>query len=231
MSVMQVFRTATGGMRTLALTSSSASTKAAAAAAQPPAHLKRPAGAFLLFKEEKIKSLPKMGVTEASRQLGAQWSKLSDTEKQHYNEMYKSAMDRYKAAREKLPEETLQQEKLASAAKKGAKKLKELTKELKALTVDKPSKYGSSYLIFSAERLPNLKGTGTSMERMRKVASEWEALPADKKAQYENRHKLEMEKYTTGLKNWEQAILKDGRHEKIESVKEKIKALKAKVLS
>ncbi len=60
----------------------------AVARVEPPSsHLsavKRPANSYVIFKTEKLKTIPTMSLADSNKELGKQWKQLTPAEKRHY---------------------------------------------------------------------------------------------------------------------------------------------------
>jgi hypothetical protein len=53
----------------------------------PSSHLsavKRPANSYVIFKTEKLKTIPTMSLADSNKELGKQWKQLTPAEKRHY---------------------------------------------------------------------------------------------------------------------------------------------------
>ncbi|OMJ70870.1 hypothetical protein SteCoe_31056 [Stentor coeruleus] len=66
---------------------------------------KKPLSGFMYFSQERRKSLkeekPSLKITEASVLIGAEWKKLSETDKEPYQKLAKDDRDRYEKEKEK----------------------------------------------------------------------------------------------------------------------------------
>lgn len=64
---------------------------------------KKPKSAFIFFSQERRLTLkterPELGITDASKILGAEWRELTDADKQRFNEL--ASQDRARYNREK----------------------------------------------------------------------------------------------------------------------------------
>ncbi|OMJ72049.1 hypothetical protein SteCoe_29606 [Stentor coeruleus] len=66
---------------------------------------KKPLSGFMYFSQERRKSLkeeqPELKITEASVLIGAEWKKLSEAEKEPYQNLAKDDRNRYEKEKEK----------------------------------------------------------------------------------------------------------------------------------
>jgi len=58
--------------------------------------VKRPANSYVIFKTEKLKTVPAMSLTDSNRELGKQWRQLTEEEKRLYQDRYLASMAQYK---------------------------------------------------------------------------------------------------------------------------------------
>ena len=67
---------------------------------------KKPLSGFMFFSQDRRKSLkeekPDLKITEASVLIGAEWKKLTDTDKEPYMKMAKDDKERYEQEKEKF---------------------------------------------------------------------------------------------------------------------------------
>lgn len=71
---------------------------------------KKPKSSFIFFSQERRNGLkaerPELGITDASKILGAEWRALSEDGKQRFNELANQDRARYAREREEVPAES-----------------------------------------------------------------------------------------------------------------------------
>jgi hypothetical protein len=154
-----------------------------------PSAPKRPLCGYFLFiadyrKRQNLQISPST-IGNAARQMSAVWNKLTDAEKQRYNQTGKNGQIEYKQKKEQYDQSGRQQQWLD--------KITNLTKE-------KPA--GTGYALFVKEVVPRIKKsnpTESPTQILSMAAKEWKSLSEQRKLEYGNKAKLAMSEWKRKL--------------------------------
>lgn len=132
--------------------------------------LKKPSSAYIIFTQsyrQKMKdSNPGLSTKEITKKLGAQWSSLSENEKQPFVEEYKRKFEVYKKSKD----------------------------EIESLLP--PKKPVNAFVLFANDTRPMIKNQYPEIDQIettKKIAEMWKGLSQEKKLHYQNLYKENMD--------------------------------------
>ena len=131
---------------------------------------------------------------------------------------------RYQKQMDMLPHETIE----TVVKEKQEKKIAAASQELKKLLrrMEKPKKPMSGYLLFIEEQRPKLPGGLSPTAAVKLLSSQWNALPAEKKAPFESKHALLKEEHEKAMKTWSSKMVREGKAEQVNVLREKLSSFK-----
>jgi hypothetical protein len=190
--------------------------------------LKRPLNAYLLFMQDNIEKVrrenPKLKlVSELMPIISKQWNALPETSKKPYIENYLSSVEEYRKQVDALPREKVEGLKMEKSEKLFEKKIRKVRLEMKTLMKDRPAR-PKPFSMFVQDTMNQL--TGPQTEKMKAAGAAWKILPDTRKAVYTARFEGNMEVYKKQMLEWEEKFLKDGRKDKLDSLKAEYTKLK-----
>jgi len=196
---------------------------------------KRPKTPWLNFYTKNLpvfkKSNPTLTTPEIMRKIGAEWAKVPEKDKSKLQDFYKKENEAYKAEMAEVPQEQLDDIKAAKKEKKTKASVASATADLKNLQISlgKPKRPLSSFLLFCQERRPKLSTTLSPKETVSALGAEWRQITPKTKAVFEEKHKKLTEKYVKDLDQWSMKMHRDGMSEEISMAQMRLAKAKKEV--
>jgi len=189
---------------------------------------KRPAGPFAQFVAEEFgkvkKKYPAMNTPAIMKQLGQDWAKVPQGKKESLLSKFEAEKVKYQNKMALLPPEAMEKAMQEKQDKKVAATSQELKKLLKSL--EKPKKPASGFFLFAETQRPKLPKGLSPTEAMKRLATEWNALPEAKKAPFEAKNDLLKTEHEKAMKIWNAKMEREGKMEQVNVLQEKLSALK-----
>jgi len=189
---------------------------------------KRPAGPFAQFVAEEFgkvkKKYPAMNAPAIMKQLGQEWAKVPQGKKESLVSKFEAEKVKYQKQMALLPPEAMEKAMQEKQDKKVAATSQELKKLLKSL--EKPTKPVSGYLLFVEAQRPKLPKGLSPTAAIKRLATEWNALPEAKKAPFEAKRDLMKTEHEKAMKIWNAKMEREGKMEQVNDLQEKLSALK-----
>ena len=133
-------------------------------------------------------------------------------------------LQRYQKQMALVPPEAMEKAMQEKQDKKVAATSQELKKLLKSL--EKPTKPVSGYLLFVEAQRPKLPKGLSPTAAIKRLATEWNALPEAKKAPFEAKRDLMKTEHEKAMKIWNAKMEREGKMEQVNLLQEKLSALK-----
>jgi len=189
---------------------------------------KRPSGPYAQFVAEEFgkvkKKYPAMNAPAIMKQLGQDWAKVPQGKKESLVSKFEAEKVEYKKQMALVPPEAMEKAMQEKQDKKVAATSLELKKLLKSL--EKPTKPVSGYLLFVEAQRPKLPKGLSPTAAIKRLATEWNALPEAKKAPFEAKRDLMKTEHEKAIKIWNAKMEREGKMEQVNDLQEKLSALK-----
>jgi len=189
---------------------------------------KKPAGPYAQFVSEEFgkvkKRYPAMNAPAIMKQLGQDWAKVPLGKKESLLSKYEAEKVKYQKQMDLLPPEAVERAIQEKQDKKVAAASQELKKLLKSL--EKPKRPASGYLLYIEAQRPKLPKGLSAAAAMKQLATEWNAMPENKKAPFEAKKDLLKTEYERAMKIWNAKMVREGKMEEVNVLQEKLSALK-----
>jgi len=189
---------------------------------------KRPSGPYAQFVAEEFgkvkKKYPAMNAPAIMKQLGQDWAKVPQGKKESLVSKFEAEKVKYQKQMALLPPEAMEKAMQEKQDKKVAATSQELKKLLKSL--EKPTKPVSGYLLFVEAQRPKLPKGLSPTAAIKRLATEWNALPEAKKAPFEAKRDLMKTEHEKAMKIWNAKMEREGKMEQVNDLQEKLSALK-----
>jgi hypothetical protein len=189
---------------------------------------KRPAGPYAQFVSEEFlkvkKKYPAMNTPAIMKQLGQDWAKVPQGKKESLLSKFEAEKVKYQKQMSLLPPEAMEKAMQEKQDKKVAAASQELKKLLKSL--DKPKKPVNDYFLFAEAQRPKLPKGLSPTAAIKRLATEWNALPEAQKAPFEAKRALLKTEHEKAMKIWNTKMEWDGKMEQVSVLQEKLSALK-----
>jgi len=189
---------------------------------------KRPSGPYAQFVAEEFgkvkKKYPAMNAPAIMKQLGQEWAKVPQGKKESLVSKYEAEKVKYQKQMALVPPEAMEKAMQEKQDKKVAATSQELKKLLKSL--EKPTKPVSGYLLFVEAQRPKLPKGLSPTAAIKRLATEWNALPEAKKAPFEAKRDLMKTEHEKAMKIWNAKMEREGKMEQVNLLQEKLSALK-----
>lgn len=189
---------------------------------------KRPSGPYAQFVAEEFgkvkKKYPAMNAPAIMKQLGQDWAKVPQGKKESLVSKYEAEKVKYQKQMALVPPEAMEKAMQEKQDKKVAATSQELKKLLKSL--EKPTKPVSGYLLFVEAQRPKLPKGLSPTAAIKRLATEWNALPEAKKAPFEAKRDLMKTEHEKAMKIWNAKMEREGKMEQVNLLQEKLSALK-----
>lgn len=189
---------------------------------------KRPSGPYAQFVAEEFgkvkKKYPAMNAPAIMKQLGQEWAKVPQGKKESLVSKFEAEKVKYQKQMALLPPEAMEKAMQEKQDKKVAATSQELKKLLKSL--EKPTKPVSGYLLFVEAQRPKLPKGLSPTAAIKRLATEWNALPEAKKAPFEAKRDLMKTEHEKAMKIWNAKMEREGKMEQVNDLQEKLSALK-----
>jgi len=189
---------------------------------------KRPSGPYAQFVAEEFgkvkKKYPAMNAPAIMKQLGQDWAKVPQGKKESLVSKYEAEKVKYQKQMALVPPEAMEKAMQEKQDKKVAATSQELKKLLKSL--EKPTKPVSGYLLFVEAQRPKLPKGLSPTAAIKRLATEWNALPEAKKAPFEAKRDLMKTEHEKAMKIWNAKMEREGKMEQVNDLQEKLSALK-----
>jgi len=180
---------------------------------------KSPSSAFLVFTAERRPSLPQgLKPTEIITRMAAEWNVLPDQKKV----IYQRKAEELRAAHDKaLKAWAARMEKQGKLQQVAEAEARVAALRSPADPLAAPRRPPTSYGLYQQERRRALPAAMAATDKNTKVAAEWKALAASKRAVYEEKAAGLKEEHEKEVKRWIFRMEKAGRGDEVEAAKAK----------
>jgi len=178
------------------------------------------------------KAQPNAKSQEIFKQLASKWKVLPETQKSSFVTAYEKELNMYKAKMARVPEKDLAEANRESALKRATKAKNKIKAEVDELLtkLKKPSRPGSGYALFVAEKYPHVQKQGiVGPDAMKVISAGWAKMTDRQKAKYTNDANDAMEKYRKDVQNWTKRMERSGKMQVIKEAEDRLSMAKTKL--
>ncbi|XP_065344503.1 transcription factor A, mitochondrial-like [Cloeon dipterum] len=180
-----------------------------------PARPKKPQTPYLKYinqlRPNLVKANPNLKFTEITKLAGAEWQKLSATQRKPFEANFSNEWAAYLQAVENYKSSLTEEQKALIEDVKEQEKKKLAKKEIRMQEREngKPKRYLTAFMLYSQEASAN-RGNIPRIDFQVKLGEQWRKLDAATKDKYQKRSDELRVEYLASLKKWEDKMIRLG---------------------